>query len=104
MENRSKAQTFLGFAIRAGKYRIGFNSVASLKRVYLFVVCATASENAIKDAQKLSKKYSCPLLQTVEKLENIIYKRNVKIIAVTDKNLADAVIKNTEKDFIMLQG
>lgn len=104
MENKSKAQTYIGFAIRAGKYRTGFNTVGTLKKVYLLAVCKTASENSLKDAVKLSKKYGCPLLQTKERtLAEIIFKENAKIIAVTDKNLADAAIKNSEQDFITVQ-
>lgn len=104
MENKSKAQTYIGFAIRAGKYRTGFNTVGTLKKVYLLAVCKTASENSLKDAVKLSKKYGCPLLRTKERtLAEIIFKENAKIIAVTDKNLADAAIKNSEQDFITVQ-
>lgn len=104
MENKSKAQTYIGFAIRAGKYRTGFNTVGTLKKVYLLAVCKTASENSVKDAVKLSKKYRCPLLRTKERtLAEIIFKENAKIIAVTDKSLADAAIKNSEQDFITVQ-
>ncbi len=104
MENKGKTQTFLGFAVRAGKYRTGFNSVASLKRVYLLVVCKSASENSLKDAKKLATKFHCPLIQTkTDTLEEIIFKQNAKIMAVTDKELAHAAVINSEKDFITVQ-
>lgn len=104
MENKGKTQTFLGFAIRAGKYRTGFNSVASLKRIYLLVVCKTVSENSLNEAKKLATKYHCPLIQTkTDMLEEIIFKQNAKIMAVTDKELAHAAIINSEKDFLTVQ-
>lgn len=104
MENKGKTQTFLGFAVRANKYRTGFNSVASLKRVYLLVVCKTASENSLNEAKKLATKFHCPLIQTeTDRLEEIIFKQNAKIMAVTDKELARAAIINSEKDFITVQ-
>lgn len=104
MENKSKVQTFLGFAIRSGKYRTGFNTVGTLKRVYLLAVCNTASENSVKEAIKLSKKYGCALIKTKERpLAEIIHKENAKIIAVTDKSLAEAALKFSEQDFITVQ-
>lgn len=104
MENKGRTQTFLGFAVRAGKFRTGFNSVASLKKVYLLVVCRTASENSLGEAKKLAKKFNCPLIKTEkETLEEIIYKHNAKIMAVTDKSLALAAKADSEKDFITVQ-
>ena len=104
MENKGKAQTFLGFAVRAGKYRTGFNSVASIKKAYLIVVCKTASENSVGEAKKIAKKLGCPLIMTVkETLAEIIFKENAKIMAVTDKNLARAAFSESEKDFITVQ-
>lgn len=43
----------------------------------------------------------CPLLITKEKtLEELIFRANVKIMAVTDRGLAKAVIENSLEDFI----
>ena len=51
---RSKAESYIGFCIRAGKLTCGFNAVATLhKDVYLLLLCGTASENAVKQALSL---------------------------------------------------
>ena len=101
MENKTKAETFIGFAIRAKKYRIGMNAVQTLKSINLLIVCHTASENSVKQAKKVARKYNCPLLITKEKtLEQLTYKENAKIMAVSDKALSKAIIENSEKDFI----
>lgn len=101
MENKSKAETFIGFAMRTGKFRIGANAAATLKKAYLVIVCKTASENCKKEAEKLAKKLRCSLLETVTKtLDEMTHKENAKIMAIADEGLAKAIKDNSEKDFI----
>ena len=101
MEQRSKAQTFIGFAIRTGRYRIGLNSIESLKKAYLVIACKSASENSVIKAQKFAEKMHCPLFITKEKLlEEFTSRANSKVMAIADKDLATAIIDNSENDFI----
>ncbi len=101
MENKTKAETFIGFCMRTGKFRIGLNAVQTLKSIKLIIVCKTASENSKDKAQGLSKKYKCPMLVTVSKtLEELTHRENAKVMAVSDTALAKAIIVNSEKDFI----
>lgn len=101
MEIKSKAETFIGFAMRTGKYRIGVNAVATLKKCALMIVCGSASENTVKQAEKLAKKFNCPLIVPKEKkLEEITHRENGKVMAVVDKGLSKAILDNSEKDFI----
>ncbi len=101
MENKGKAETFLGFAIRAGKFRIGANSLETLKRADLVIVCKTASDNTKKHAEKLAKKLNAKLLETVNKsLSEMAHKDNAKIMAVLDQSLAKGIIDNSEKYFV----
>ena len=101
MENKGKAQTFIGFAIRTGKFKIGFNAVMTLKKADLIIVCKTASENSKKQAEKLARRFNAPLLQTVENtLSELTHRENAKVMAIAEKNLAKAVIDNSENQFI----
>ncbi len=101
MEIKSKAETFIGFAMRTGKYRIGVNAVATLKRCALMIICSSASDNTQKQAEKLAKKFGCPLIATKEKkLEEITHKENGKVMAIVDKGLSKAILDNSEKEFI----
>lgn len=101
MENKTKAETFIGFAIRAKKFRIGANAVQTLKSANLIIACFSASENTKKQAEKIAGNFKCPLLITKEKsLEDITFKENAKVMAITDKALAKAILDNSEKDFI----
>ncbi|MBQ8426567.1 MAG: hypothetical protein IJX16_02270 [Clostridia bacterium] len=101
MEIKSKSETFIGFAMRTGKFRIGVNACGTLKKASLMIVCGTASENTVKDAVKLAKRFGCPILSPKEKtLEQITHRENAKVMAIADKELAKAVLDNSEKDFI----
>lgn len=102
MEQNNKANTFIGFAIRANKYRIGMNAVQTLKKINLLIVCCSASENTKKEVDKLGLKYHCPIIVCKEAmLEQITHRENSKVMAVTDKALAKAILDNAEKDFIV---
>ncbi len=101
MEIKSKAETFIGFAMRTGKFRIGANAVGTLKKASLMIVCNTASENTVKDASKLAKRFGCPLLSPKEKtLEQITHRENAKVMAIADVELSKAIIDNSKNDFI----
>ncbi len=101
MENKSKAETFIGFAMRARKYRIGVNAVGTLKKVNLILICHTASENTVKDALKLASRFHCTALLTKQKtLEEITHRENAKVMAITDSALSKAILDNSKEDFI----
>ncbi len=101
MEKRSKAETFIGFAVKARKLVTGSDSVKRLKKAYLVLVCNSAAENAKKLAQNLSAKFSCPLLECKIPLENLCNKSNCKIAAVTDTSLAKAIIDNRDETLFL---
>ncbi len=101
MESKSKTQTFVGFAMRTGRFKIGVNAVSTLKKANLIIVCKSASENTKKESVKLAKRFKAPLLETVNKtLEELTFRENAKVMAITDGDLAKAILDNLEKDFI----
>lgn len=104
MENKTKAETFIGFAVRSGKFRTGMNSVQTLKKAFLMIVCKSASENSLKEAKKTAAKFGCPLLKTESKLlEDAVHKENVKVMAITDRALAKAVLVHYGTDFTVVE-
>ncbi len=101
MENKSKAQTFVGFAMRTGRFKIGVNAIYTLKKASLIIVCKSASENTKKESEKLARRFNVPLLQTAtDTLEELTFRGNAKVMAITDKDLAKAILDNSEKNFI----
>ncbi len=101
MENKTKAETYVGFAIRKGSYKIGVNAINTLKRAKLLIVCRTAGNDTARQAKKLAKRFNCRLLQTVKTdLSQIVYREKAKLLAITDEPLALAVINGNDDEFI----
>ncbi len=101
---KSKAETFIGFAMRAGKFKIGTNACFTLRRANLIIVCSSASENAVKDGKKLANRFHCPIIKTTDNLLSFYtHKDNGKIMAITDKDFAKLIIDNKEKEFIEIE-
>ena len=102
MSTKSKAETFIGFAIKKRALITGTNSVDSLKRANLILVCESASENTRNQALGFSRKFNCEAVLCKIPLEDITGKQNCKIAAMTDKNLASAVLNNSEENFYVI--
>ena len=101
MEKTNKVKTFIGFAMRTGKFRIGTNAAATLKKASLVIVCHTAAENTKKEADKLAAKHRCKIIETVIKtLSELTFRENAKVMAIADSALSKAILDNSEKDFI----
>ena len=100
MEKKNKAITLIGFAIKAGKCRIGTNAIATLKRVYLIIVCKSASDNTKKQAKDYGVKFHTNVMVSVNKtLEEITYKENAKMLAITDRDFAKSIQEYAESEF-----
>mgnify|MGYP007047167036 CR=1 FL=1 len=87
---KTKVFTYIGFAKKSGNLRVGANSIETLrKRVYLVMLCRTASDNARATAEKFSRTFGCPLYDSGEyTLEELTLKEDCKTAA----KLAEAII------------
>ncbi|MBR2377500.1 MAG: hypothetical protein IKA85_07035 [Clostridia bacterium] len=102
---KSKAFTFIGFAIKARKVKMGVNAVKTLKKAELLILCHTATENTLKESVSLSNKLNAKLLILNEiELEKVTFKAGVKLIAITDKALSDAILKSDERRLVEYLG
>ena len=105
MENKSKANTFIGFAIRKGSCKIGVNAIFTLKRANLLILCKSAGKDTKRQALKLSKRFNCKLIQTEkELLSAFTFRENAKLMAITDGALSVAILNNSENEFIEVLG
>ncbi len=104
MVNRSKVETFIGFSIKARALRTGTNTVGTLKRAFLIIVCDSAAESTKDLAFAYAKKFNCPLMVSKKLLEDITGKEKCKIAAVTNKDLATAIISNQDDYFSISSG
>ena len=98
---RSKAESYVGFCIKAGKLTCGFNAVEQTKKdVFLLLLCESASENAKKSARALMARFGCRMLLCKSgRLEALTGRPNCKLAAVRDKNLANAILSATDDHF-----
>ncbi len=100
MEKKSKVETFIGFAFRAGKARCGAHAISTQKGVKLLILCHTAAKNSIEEVVKLAKRFRVKIIvsnkKTVEDLSN---KEHCKIIAIMDTALTKAIMDNLDNDF-----
>ncbi len=93
----NKIISYIGFAIKAKKIIIGQSHLKRTdKKIYLILVCHTASDNLINLAKNLSIKNNCDFIITKCKLEDLTKIYSVKIIGITDENLSKAIIENKE--------
>ena len=106
MESKNKVFSYLGFAIKSGNLKIGINAIYTLKtRVYLLILCKSGAVNAVREGEKLKNSFGCPMLITKTfTLEELTGRENCKLAAITDENLASAIIANSEQDFTEYSG
>lgn len=104
MEKKSKVETFIGFSVKARALVYGSDAVDRLKKAYLILLCGSAAENTKKLAGSVSKRIGCPLMVCKKPLQDVCNKTNCKIAAVTDKNLATAMIDNSDEYFSVCLG
>ena len=100
MQNNNKIATYVGFSIKSRNCKMGVNAVATLKNAEILMLCHTASENTKKDAIKLANRFRAKLIISRKyTLADITFKDNCKLLAITDKSLAKAIIDNLDTDF-----
>ena len=81
---------------------MGVNAIMTLKRANLILICKSASENTVKQVEKIARGFHCEVLKTKNKLlEEFTFRPNNKAMAITDKSLADAIKKDFSEDFIL---
>ncbi len=92
----NKISAYIGFAIKAGKVIYGIDAVEVYrKKTYLLIASEDISENSFKAAKKIQERLKVPLAVTQGiKLEELVHKPNCKFIAITVKNLSDAILEN----------
>ena len=93
----NKITSYVGFAIKARKVLIGQSLIKGnkTKQIFCLLLCSSASENLINLANNVANKQNCELI-TINNLEEITHISGLKILAITDESLGNAIIKNKE--------
>ena len=83
---------------------MGSNAVGTLKKAFLIIVCDSAAQGTKDLALAYAKKFNCPLMICKKLLEDITGKEKCKVAAVTNKDLATAIISNQDDYFSISSG
>jgi len=82
-------KTYIGFSIKKGSVVYGLESLqAYRKKVHLILLCGSAGEKTARKTNELAAERNIPLRVSPELLSGLTGKINVKVIALTDENLA----------------
>lgn len=104
MQTKSKVEAYIGFAIKKRALVTGSDGVSRLRRAELVLLCQSGSPNAKKAALNAGERLKCPVVECKIPLEDITCKQNCKIAALTDKQLAAAIINNLNQNFSVISG
>lgn len=89
MRPHDKVETLIGFAIRAGKVIFGYDNIEGNRKCALIIVCKNLSQNSKE--RVLRKAGKTPVIETQCTLSEITHRNGCKAIALTDKQMAQAV-------------
>ena len=97
---KSKIETYLGFCIRAGQIVFGVEMLERKKKgVHLILIDDALGKNSLKAVLLARERLGCPVLSAKEgALGALLHRPAVKVTAITDKNLAAAILSAVEGD------
>ena len=99
-----KIESYLGFALRAGKLALGLNNIETLKKgVYCILLDEEAQKNSQKQARKLQERFSCPLV-VIKGLGALLKREGCKVAALQDVSLAGAILGEAKEQGICIEG
>ncbi|MEG1581893.1 MAG: hypothetical protein RR334_01890 [Clostridia bacterium] len=91
---------YIGFAIKSSHCIFGIEDIiAKRKRKHLIIVSSSLAEKPLVKLKEFAVEYKIPLLITTQSLEDMVHKVGIKVIAITDKNLAEAILKNAGEEY-----
>ena len=98
MQISNKAETYIGFSIKSGRIIWGLDNIlGSRKLPKLIIICSTLKDNSEKKLLTFADGKGIKALKLTDKtLDGIVNKANCKVIGLTDTNLAQAVIDNSQ--------
>lgn len=91
--NSDKVSAYIGFAVKKGSVVYGFDNLEYYrKKVHVVLYTSDLSDNTLKKLQNEVTRFNCQCY-VFDKLCDTL-KKNCKVLAVTDKQLAVAIINN----------
>lgn len=97
---RSKIDSLLGFAVKAGKILYGIDTLETTKlRYYLILLCHSTAENTRKKVIHIAELRHVPIVVSESNLQYAVGRKNCKVLAITDRQMSDAMCKYLEEGY-----
>lgn len=94
MQN-NKFEAYIGFSIKSGNILFGSDKILeSRKRLSIVIFDETTNVKIVNKLLTYSENMKCTLIKSKILLKDLTKRDNVKVVALSDKNLASAIIKN----------
>ena len=91
-------KTYLGFCIKSRAIVIGQDRLkVSKEQIHLIVYCSSASQNLKDLVNRLADKFECRAILMDAPLEEYTSIEGCKVMGITNKSLADQIIKVADK-------
>lgn len=98
-----KMASYIGFCLKSAQCVIGQDRIKSCKdKIHLIILCPSASRNLTELALNAAEKKKCCCIKPDILLENLTHIENCKIIAITNPELALAILD--QNDYTLLRG
>lgn len=99
-----KIESLLGFALRAGKVAFGYDTLSGLSRsrLHLVLFADDLQENTQKKLLRLTADRKIPAIRCVRPLEEALHKPGVKVVGITNKQMAKAMTRFANENFILI--
>lgn len=99
---RSKVESYMGFAARARSLSTGYNTCVFMMekgKIRLLVLAEDLSENSKEKMIRAAKQYEVPyrIYGKMDELSHITGTEGKGIFGLADKNLADAIVKEIDR-------
>ena len=89
-----RIKTYIGFAIKSGAVIKGLDDILrSRKKIALILASDVVKDNSMEKIQNYTKVKQIPLQQVNQSVLDELNLTGVKIMGITDPNLANAIIK-----------
>lgn len=95
MYNTQKVVSYIGFAIKSRKIKYGVDDILKLKKASLILVSETLTESGMNKIQNFAANKKIEVIKlNSDEFGKIIQNISIKVTAILDDNLAEAIKKN----------
>ncbi len=88
---KSKIETFIGFAIKSNSVVFGEESIGKIKRKVKVILVDKDSNDKFKSKVLMHASSTLPVFE-LERLEELVHRTNVKAIGILDNAITNAII------------